>query len=178
MSPLPLAGAAADAYAVRRVRPDDLPLIAEWLKQPHVSEWWGTPDEQHAQIAAGIDDCRVTMLVLLLDGTAIGYAQIWAPEDWPGHPFADQPAGTRGLDAFIADPARTDQGHGSSFLRMLSERALAAGAPRVIVDPHPANARAVAAYARAGFVRAEVRDTADGPALLMIRLPHSRPTSR
>jgi aminoglycoside 6'-N-acetyltransferase len=62
-----------------------------------------------------------------------------------------------------------DQGHGSAFIRAFIDRLLAAGAPRVITDPDPANARAIRAYEKAGFRRDRLVDTPDGVALLMVR---------
>jgi RimJ/RimL family protein N-acetyltransferase len=40
---------------------------------------------------------------------------------------------------------------------------LAKGAPRVVTDPDPANARAVRAYEKAGFQKDRMVDTPDGP---------------
>ena len=40
---------------------------------------------------------------------------------------------------------------------------------RLVIDPDPANARAIRAYEKAGFRRGRVVDTPDGPALLMVR---------
>jgi aminoglycoside 6'-N-acetyltransferase len=48
---------------------------------------------------------------------------------------------------------------------------LASGIPRIVTDPDPANARAVRAYAKAGFQGDRVVETPDGPALLMVRNP-------
>jgi aminoglycoside 6'-N-acetyltransferase len=45
------------------------------------------------------------------------------------------------------------------------------GAPRVMTDPDPDNARAVRAYAKAGFQHDRMVETPDGPALLMVRNP-------
>jgi aminoglycoside 6'-N-acetyltransferase len=42
-----------------------------------------------------------------------------------------------------------------------------AGAPRVITDPNPRNARAVRAYEKAGFRALDDRRTIAGDALLM-----------
>ena len=44
-----------------------------------------------------------------------------------------------------------------------------AGAPRVVTDPDPANARAVRAYEKAGLRRERLVETPDGRALLMVR---------
>jgi aminoglycoside 6'-N-acetyltransferase len=38
-----------------------------------------------------------------------------------------------------------------------------------VTDPDPANARAVRAYEKAGFLRDRIVHTPDGPALLMVR---------
>ena len=62
-----------------------------------------------------------------------------------------------------------DRGHGSAFIRTFIDRLLAAGAPRVITDPDPANGRAIRAYEKAGFCRQHLVDTPDGTALLMVR---------
>ena len=44
-----------------------------------------------------------------------------------------------------------DRGHGSAFIRAFIERVLAAGAPRVITDPDPDNARAIAPTKKPAF---------------------------
>ena len=43
------------------------------------------------------------------------------------------------------------------------------GAPRVVIDPDPANLRAIRAYEKAGFRPFDARTSAYGPALLMAR---------
>ena len=52
-----------------------------------------------------------------------------------------------------------------------STHRLREGAPRIVTDPDPANARAIRAYEKAGFEKAGMVDTPDGPALLMVRNP-------
>jgi aminoglycoside 6'-N-acetyltransferase len=62
-----------------------------------------------------------------------------------------------------------DCGHGSGFIRSFVDRLLTEGTPRVVTDPDPANARAIRACEKAGFLKDRVVDTSDGPALLMVR---------
>jgi aminoglycoside 6'-N-acetyltransferase len=59
------------------------------------------------------------------------------------------------------------RGHGSAFIRAFVEQSFAAGAPRVVTDPNPRNARAIRAYAKAGFHPIGQRRTLSGEALLM-----------
>jgi aminoglycoside 6'-N-acetyltransferase len=61
------------------------------------------------------------------------------------------------------------RGHGSAFVRAFADKILANGAPRVVLDPEPENARAIRAYEKAGFVRNRLVDTPNGIALLMVR---------
>ncbi len=53
--------------------------------------------------------------------------------------------------------------------RLRRRRGWRNGAPRIVTDPDPANDRAVRAYEKAGFEKARMVDTPDGPALLMVR---------
>lgn len=74
---------------------------------------------------------------------------------------------TCGIDQFIGEPSLVDCGHGSAFVEALVADLFGAGAPRVITDPNPRNARAVRAYEKAGFRALDDRRTIAGDALLM-----------
>ena len=63
------------------------------------------------------------------------------------------------------------RGHGSALVRRFVDGLLQKGVPRVMTDPDPDNARAVRAYAKAGFQHDRMVETPDGPALLMVRNP-------
>ena len=85
--------------------------------------------------------------------------------------FGPQPEGTRGLDQFIGETGMLGRGHGSAFIRAFTDQLLTSGTPRVVIDPDPANLRAIRAYEKAGFCADRLVDTPDGPALLMVRDP-------
>ena len=97
----------------------------------------------------------------------IGYQQSYDPHAEPDHPLHDQPIGTLGIDQFIGEPALIGRGHGSAFIRAFVEQSFAAGVPRAVTDPNPRNARAIRAYAKAGFYPIGQRRTLSGEALLM-----------
>jgi len=66
----------------------------------------------------------------------------------------------------------TGRGHGAAFVRLHGDRLFAAGAPAIGADPHPDNARAIRAYAKAGFTAVSgPLDTRWGRAVLMERRP-------
>jgi aminoglycoside 6'-N-acetyltransferase len=146
----------------------DLPLIRRWLETPHVSEWWHDPAEQFELVSGDLDHPDMAQYIVASDRRPFAYLQCYNLSDW-NTGFGPQPHGTRGLDQFIGEADMLDRGHGSAFIRAFAEQLLAKGTPRVVIDPDPANARAIRAYARAGFSKERIVDTPDGPALLMVR---------
>ena len=156
------------AYAFRPMSASDLPTIRRWLETPHVSEWWHDPAEQFELVSGDLDHPDMAQYIVASDGRPFAYLQCYNLSDW-NTGFGSQPSGTRGLDQFIGEADMLDRGHGSAFIRSFTECLLANGTPRVVIDPDPANARAIRAYEKAGFIKDRVVDTPDGPALLMVR---------
>jgi aminoglycoside 6'-N-acetyltransferase len=155
------------AYAFRRATRADLPLLQGWLHTPEAMRWWGDPAEQEAMLRDDLDEPRMTMRVVSLDGRAFAYAQDYEVHAWPQPHLAHLPPGTRAIDTFIGEPDMVGRGHGSVYLRALAEQLLAQGAAMIAIDPDVENVRAQRAYAKAGF-RVETRvATASGPAVLM-----------
>jgi aminoglycoside 6'-N-acetyltransferase len=146
----------------------DLPLVRRWLETPHVSEWWHDPAEQFELVSGDLDHPDMAQYIVALGRRPFAYLQCYNLSDW-NTGFGPQPSGTRGLDQFIGEADMLERGHGSAFIRSFAERLLAQGTPRVVIDPDPANARAIRAYEKAGFSKDRLVDTPDGPALLMVR---------
>lgn len=154
-------------YDFRPVTEKDLPMIAGWLAEPHVAEWWDDPEKEIAEIREHIDSISVEPLIIELDGRPIGYLQSYDPHLEDGHPYGDQPFGTLGIDVSIGRPELVGRGHGSAIVRQFAEQLLEEGAPRVIIDPDPANARAIRAYEKAGFRAIDRRQSEYGHVVLM-----------
>ena len=145
----------------------DLPLVRGWLAASHVTQWWGDPDEQFRLVSEDLDQPAMDQFIVELDGRPFAYIQCYRLSTW-NQGFGAQPADTRGIDQFIGEPDMTGRGHGSSFIRAFLVALIRAGTPRVLTDPHPANARAIRAYEKAGFRKDRMVDTPDGRALLMV----------
>ena len=155
-------------YVFRPMTAADLPLVLRWLQQPHVMEWWGDTREQFELVSGDLEVEAMVQFIVAVDGRLFGYIQCYDLTDWNSG-FGTHPAGTRGIDQFIGEPDMIGRGHGSAFIRAFVEGKLSAGAPRMVTDPDPANARAIRAYEKAGFARDRLVDTPDGIALLMVR---------
>jgi RimJ/RimL family protein N-acetyltransferase len=141
------------------VRADDLPLLSEWLRRPHWREWWGDPEVELGYIRDMVEGREATLPFLFhLDGVPSGYIQLWfiGPHqipDWAdNNPWLlELPADAVGVDLSIADPGQLSRGIGSAVLRTFVDRLRQEGHTTIIIDPDPSNARAVAAYRKAGF---------------------------
>lgn len=154
-------------YTFRPMTPVDMPLIRRWLAAPHVAEWWHDP-ETLAFVGGDLDHPDLAQFIVSLDGRSFAYLQCYQIGDWHVS-FGPQPVGTRGLDQFIGEADMLGCGHGSAFIRAFIDQLFACGVPRIVIDPSPANPRAIRAYEKAGFVPQHEIVTPDGPALLMIR---------
>jgi aminoglycoside 6'-N-acetyltransferase len=159
----------AGAYQFRPMTAADLPLVLHWLKQPHVVQWWGDTHEQFALVSGDLEVEAMEQFIVAFGDRPFAYIQCYDLMVWPDNGLGEHPSGTRGIDQFIGDSDMVDRGHGSAFIRAFIERMLADGAPRIITDPDPANARAIRAYQKAGFEKVHLVDTPDGIALLMVR---------
>jgi aminoglycoside 6'-N-acetyltransferase len=158
----------APDYAFRPMTSDDLPVIRQWLAQPHVRKWWGDPSEQYDLVSDDLDEPAMDQYIVSADNGDFAYLQCYDLTAW-NTGFGEHPPGTRGIDLFIGEPGMIARGHGSAFIRAFVDERLRNGAPRIVTDPDPANGRAVRAYEKAGFEKTGMVDTPDGPALLMVR---------
>jgi aminoglycoside 6'-N-acetyltransferase len=157
-------------YDFRAVTEADLPMLAAWLAEPHVAEWWDEgPEASIAEIRAAMDSDDTEPLIVELDGRPIAYLQSYDPHLEDGHPYQDQPFGTLGIDISIGPPDLVGIGHGSAIISQFVDLLFEEGCPRVVIDPHPDNLRAIRAYEKAGFRTFDRRESVYGPAVLMAR---------
>ena len=157
------------AYQFRPMSDADLPLIKLWLAAPHVSQWWGNPDEQLTLVSEDLAQPAMDQFIVLQDARPFAYLQCYDPVAWPENGLGPQPLGARGIDQFIGEPDMVGRGHGSAFIRTFIDGLLAGGAPRVLTDPDPDNVRAIRAYEKAGLRKERIVDTPNGRSLLMVR---------
>lgn len=161
-------------FTFRPLTEADVPLLFDWLNRPHVSEWWrgevSLEDvrEKYLPRIAGADVARP--FLACLDGKPAGYIQYYHAAEGSADWWPDEPGpGVLGIDQFLADGARLNQGLGtalvSQFAAWLFERP---EVTEIRVDPRPDNARAIRCYTKADFRLAEPITTPDGPALMMV----------
>jgi RimJ/RimL family protein N-acetyltransferase len=131
----------------REMTADDFPLMLRWLTMPHVREWWDDGDDTLEKIArhygAREEGLGRFILVEEKDGAEreIGYFQ-----------YYDAGNAAVGIDQFIGEQDYLNRGVGTAAVKLFIEMLREKERPqKIILDPHPANRRAIRCYEKAGF---------------------------
>lgn len=148
---------------------DHFPLLRRWIATPHVAAWWGEVEAEMRLIDEHLASDAVRMFVFSVAGRAAGFIQTYRAADWPGHGFDDEAPGTVGIDLFIGEAELLGRGIGVAVIEAFCARLFAEGAPAIVIDPDPANARAVRAYEKAGFMAMGTFDDPEQGTILLMR---------
>lgn len=142
----------------------DLPLLAEWLREPQVARWW---NHEHSVEAVERDFGASARgeepgedLIVSLDGHPVGLLQRSVISDYPEDlaefsAVVDVPDGAVELDYLIADGSLRGRGLGSRLLSMAVEGTWSdyPEAPAVLVAVVAANTASWRALENAGLQR-------------------------
>jgi RimJ/RimL family protein N-acetyltransferase len=161
----------------RRLEPDDLRLLHQWLQRPHVQRWWHDCDtyeevvEHYLPSISGDDPADP--FVVLLDDRAVGFVQTYLVADYPEYADATGVGdGVAGVDLFIADAELTGHGLGTELLRRFVEEIVFARATTIacVADPDVGNTASLRAFEQAGFrVVGQFVDPEDGRLHALVR---------
>ncbi|CAN5276324.1 GNAT family N-acetyltransferase [soil metagenome] len=161
-------------FVFRPLTEADLPLLYEWLNRLHLLEWWGgetsVTDVREKYLPRIAGSAAARPFVACLDDQPVGYIQYYLAAEGSAEWWPDEPGpGVLGIDQFLADNERLNQGLGtalvSQFAAFLFE---GPDVTEIRVDPHPDNARAIRCYTKVGFREVGPITTPDGPALMMV----------
>lgn len=143
----------------RPVREADLPLLRDWMEGAHWRQWWGNADTEIGHIhdmIAGRDTTRPYLFCF--DGRPVGYIQVWAIADNLVEPWLTEapwmtavPRDCVGVDLSIGPADHLGQGLGTAALTAFVALLRAEGRGSIVIDPDPANLRAIRSYEKAGF---------------------------
>jgi len=175
-----------DAPAAISFRPllaSDLPMLGQWMARPHWREWWGDPDEELAHVRDMVEGRDTTRpFVIEIDGEPAGYIQVWfigehQDESWIAeYPWlAALPIHTVGVDISLAEETMLNLGIGSAAVRAFTIDLAAKGHTTIVIDPDPANLRAVRAYEKAGYRPVPELLGKSGDSLIMQFHPDGQP---
>jgi len=147
------------------------PLLLRWLNSPHVAEVWDgakTLGEARSKYEEKIASDWQRALIVSRLGERFGYIQSYQAARAGAAWWPHEPETTVGIDQFVGEAHLLGKGLGTAMVREFSDWLLRQpGVEKVITDPRPGNARAIACFRKAGFNDVRVIATPDGPALLM-----------
>ena len=138
-------------FDFKELAESDLPLINDWLQQPHVSKWFDT-NEWINEISSNLISDWVCYFRAELDSIPIGFTQYYNTSKAPKGPWSSQPAGTIGIDFFIGNPSFLGKGHGILLVNNFVEFVINnVNSKRIIADPDKDNIKSQHILKKCGF---------------------------
>ncbi len=129
----------------------DLPLIKDWLQQPHISKWFDT-NEWINEIFSNMISDWVWYFQAELDSIPVGFTQYYNTSKAPKGSWSSQQAGTIGIDFFIGNPSFLGKGYGILLVNNFVEFVIKNANPkRIIADPDKDNIKSQHILKRCGF---------------------------
>lgn len=157
-----MTGSPEDIRLVPFDKERDAALLAGWLRAPHVSRWWGDPEEQIADALQSPP--RGEHAIITVQGKAVGYLR-WeriSRADLEQAGLCEIPIGAVDIDIAIGDLNFIGRGVGSAALRiLLADLANDPSVSTIMLVTSLENHVALRAFEKAGFRR--LREFDDGP---------------
>ena len=129
----------------------DIARIAAWLEEPEARRWWGDPDVALAEL---VEREPGTAAVVTWDGRPVGVLcwQVPTREELEDAGLADLPGDLVDVDVLLGEADARGHGVAPEALRQLCARLREQRVRLLGMGAAEANAPALVAYARAGFV--------------------------
>ncbi|GAA0315449.1 GNAT family N-acetyltransferase [Bacillus carboniphilus] len=148
---------------VRTIKPNDVDLIAKWLSDPQVLEFYEGRDnpfdtDKVKQKFLNRDD-KVTRCLVEYDGVPIGYIQFYPIEsdERVKYGYEDSLEIIFGTDQFIGEPEYWNQGIGTLLVQSMFDYLVnQKQANRIVMDPQTWNERAIATYEKCGMKKVKL----------------------
>lgn len=150
---------------VRRLEPEDAPLLVEWLSDPEVLRYYEGRDRPHDLelvmahfYAVEEPEAEMSRCIMLYHGQPIGYVQYYLLEEAERreYGYSDQEI-IYGMDQFIGVPDYWGKGIGKRLIGAVTCYLFTGkGAKRIVMDPQSWNMRALTCYERSGFRRVKL----------------------
>ncbi len=137
------------------IQENDLKQLHAWVHVPHVKKWWCSDalpwDQFVKKYSKFLQPSTIWGYIIHVDERPIGFIQAHdaSEADSEGN---SEPAGTYGMDLYIADIDYIGKGYGTAILRQFIEK-LKQEHPvkKFIIDPDVHNIAAIKTYSKVGF---------------------------
>lgn len=127
------------------------PLVANWMRQPEVTRWWGNAQDNLYLLS---EQCGDQCALICNEGVPVGYLSWQQPSESElvDAGLDDLPRDLVDVDIMIGDASTLGKGVGPEALKLLFRRLADEGVSRVGIVGAAENLRAMRAYAKAGLV--------------------------
>ena len=142
---------------------DDLPLLFDWLRRPHVAEWWRDVPADLSVVEADYGKCidgddPTELFVVLLEGRPVGMIQRYLiaeePEWLPAFDGILDVSNAAGIDYLIGELDAVGIGVGSSMISTFVPMTFAARpVDSIVVTVQQDNIASWRILEKSGFVR-------------------------
>jgi aminoglycoside 6'-N-acetyltransferase len=146
--------------SVRPLAEEDAALLAAWLSDPRVLEFYEGRDQPHdldrVQKHFYAEDSGIVRNIVSYGNRPIGYIQYYEidGEERELYGYAGSQENIFGMDQFIGEPDYWNRGIGTMLIRAMEKYLLGEmKADRIVMDPQTWNTRALRVYEKCGFVR-------------------------
>lgn len=164
------------SVTLRPMTVGDLPLLSQWLNEPHVSRWWNEAADLasvQAKYTPRLEGREPTSLFIAEhNGECLGMLQSYHLDDYPEHAALVNFPGAIGIDLFIGDAHNVGQGFGPAMINAFLREVLPIYYPtaqQIFADPSIENLASIRAFEKAGFLRGPVIPGLGGTVQLVIR---------
>lgn len=160
-----------DTFQFIPLSPDHIPLLRQWLKEPHVAEFWQEPEDEaefRQKYLGKLQERDVRPYIINYNGRPIGYIQDYEAALVGGGWWPNAKPGTFGVDQYIGENEFINKGLGTKIIHLFVSKLFEnPKVQEVITDPDPKNGRAIRAYEKVGFKKVGPITTPGGDAMLM-----------
>lgn len=152
-----------EAVRFRPLDHPDLPLLFEWLRRPHVAEWWQDVPRDLAAIKAEYGKCidgddPTELFVVLVNGRPVGMIQRYLiadePDWWPAFDGIVDVSNAAGIDYLLGEIDAVGEGVGSAMIASFVPLVFAwRPVDSIVVTVQQANVASWRVLEKAGFRR-------------------------
>lgn len=146
---------------VRRLQRKDTILLAKWLSDPAVLEFYEGRDnpfdvEKVNRVFFDSED-REGQCIVEYAGKEIGYIQFYPLDDETRKVYGYEDENIYGMDQFIGEPDYWNKGIGTLLVTsMVNYLIVSKKASKVVMDPQTRNLRALKCYEKCGFKKVKL----------------------
>lgn len=160
-----------DIFNFRLLNEGDFVLLHKWLNTPHVAENWDgqcSIEDVKKKYKRKLTSILEACFIVEISGKPVAYVSYYKAGHAGNGEFPKEPAGTLGIDLFIAIPELLRKGLGPRIIIGFTDWLNKEFAPsKILADPKPENKYSIRAFEKAGFVQRGVEKTSAGEVVLL-----------